>query len=764
MPRSSPTSAAEAPGGLLVAASLGVVAGTAAGNFALVPPAVGAVLVLLALAAAACGARRHPSGMAWWAIAGLLGGIAACAFAARRPVGVPADEALPARFVARVRDGWTDTGRGWRSRLSLHSVDAAGVAVRAPGDVAATVWGNADPTSLPAPGSLVEGSGELRWAGRTVLERPTMGIKTALLLEQTRPPRGIDMIRERGVQLLRRTAGTKEDRQRAAGLAAALCLGRTEGLAREEVSLLRRSGLAHILAVSGLNVGMVAAMAWALLVVAGVPPYWRRWALVVVVIAFALVAGANPPVRRAAAGAAAYLVARQFGRPLAALPTVWGVVAALLLAEPSAAMQPSFQLSALITLALVRWSGPLAGRLGLLPRAVAGALAVVVSAQAAALPLVGVLFGTVPVLGLLANLLASPLSFALLATGLVALLLAPFGLGGPVLAALAVQQDLLDALGRLGGGVVWPFPPVPAWLVVGAAVLGLAAVTPWRRAAVPALVVVATALAWPHLPARRAAPFEAQMLAVGDGMAVLLQTPRSALLVDAGRWPGEALRELARARVRRLDALIVTHPDEDHTGGAAAVLETIKVAALVYPAGAAERVELEPLRQLARRRAVAEVAVAAGGELTAGDVAVRVLWPPTAWAGGDNDASLVAVLIAGPVRLLVCGDIEGPGERALVAGGADLRADLLQLGHHGSRTSSSRAFLAAVAPRVALAASGTRPRYQYPHPEVRRRARGVGALVLAQTSGLAAVRWSGAGETVTVDTREPVTVRLRGRQ
>jgi competence protein ComEC len=304
---------------------------------------------------------------------------------------------------------------------------------------------------------------------------------------------------------------------------------------------------------------------------------------------------------------------------------------------------------------------------------------------------------------------------------------------------------------------------VPAWLVVSALVAGLTALTPWRRAAVPALVVVAAALAWPHLPARRIAPYEARMLDVGDGMAVLVRTPGSALLVDAGRWPGEALRELSRQRVRRLDALIVTHPDEDHTGGVAAVLEAVAVGALVYPARAAERAELAPLRLLAQRRGVAEVAVATGSEFTAGEVTVRVLWPPADWSGGDNDASLVATLAAGPVRLLVCGDVEGPGERALVASAADLRADLLQLGHHGSRTSSGRAFLAAVAPRVALAASGTRPRYEYPHPEVRRRGRAAGTLVLAQTAGFTAVRWSGAGETVTIDTHEPVTVRLGER-
>jgi competence protein ComEC len=760
MPNCSRSSDAETPGRELIAASLGAVVGAIGGNLAPAPPLAAVPLVALALAALAFGLRRHPRGAAWWAAAGLLAGLAACALAVRSPADATR-ESLPVRFAGRVRDGWTDTGRGWRTRVALRVVEAQGRPLRSPGDVSLTVWGSAEPGSLPQAGSPVEGAGELLWAGRAPLERPTLGVKTALLVKQLGPPRGIDGVRERGVRVLRRAAGADDSRLRAAGLAAALCLGRTEGLERGELSLLRRSGLAHILAVSGLNVGMVAAMAWALLVVAGVPPYWRRWLLVVVVIAFALLAGANPPVRRAAAGAAAYLVARQFGRPLAALPTVWGVVAGLLLIEPSACLQASFQLSALITLALIRWSGPLALRLGFLPRPVATALAVVVSAQAAALPVVGAVFGSVPVLGLLANLLASPLSFVLLATGLLALLVAPVwaGAAGLVLDLLGVQQRLLDALAGLGGALVWPFPPVPAVLAAVALAAGLIALTTWRWAAVPALAVVVASLLWPHLPARRVAPFEASMLAVGDGMALLVRTPESALLVDAGRWPGEALRELARARVRRLDALIVTHPDEDHTGGAAAVLETLEVGALVFGRASAERAELVPLRQLARRRGVTELAVEAGSELSAGDLRVRVVWPPPNWSGGDNDASLVAALGVGPVRVLVCGDLETTGERALLRLGVDLRADVLQLGHHGSRTSSSPAFLAAVGPRIALAASGTRPRYAYPHPEVRRRARAARALVLAQTGGIDSLRWSEGGEWLTIATREPVAVR-----
>jgi competence protein ComEC len=107
----------------------------------------------------------------------------------------------------------------------------------------------------------------------------------------------------------------------------------------------------------------------------------------------------------------------------------------------------------------------------------------------------------------------------------------------------------------------------------------------------------------------------------------------------------------------------VTHPDEDHTGGAAAVIENLEVGALVFGGASAGRAELAPLRLLARRRGVVEYPVDAGSELAAGDIAVRVLWPPAGWTGAYNDASLVAALAVGTVRVLVCGDLEAAGER-----------------------------------------------------------------------------------------------------
>ncbi|MGV8038837.1 MAG: hypothetical protein AB2L07_01700 [Thermoanaerobaculaceae bacterium] len=160
-----------------------------------------------------------------------------------------------------------------------------------------------------------------------------------------------------------------------------------------------------------------------------------------------------------------------------------------------------------------------------------------------------------------------------------------------------------------------------------------------------------------------------------------------------------------------------------------------------------------PLRAVARRRGVPVRLVAAGDALGWGELGCRVLWPPASGALEDNDMSLVAVLESGGTRLLVTGDIEAGGEAALARSGADLRADVLQLPHHGSRTSSSQVLLDAVRPRVVMAATGVRPRFDYPDPQVVVRVRALPALAVAQVWGVERVWWEDGR--IVVGTPEP---------
>ncbi len=753
------------PGSRLVTLAIAVVVAVLFGNLLPPDPGFRFPLMLLALVAAWRGLLGAGQRLMWWAAAGVLVGLAACAFAPRGPVG-PAGKPVPVRFVISIRDGWATGVRGWGTRVRVAALERAGRVQPHPREMDFYVTSPVGLAQLPRAGTRWEGSGELICDPRLPLKAGYLRVKTLLLLRSLPGGSPVDRVREAGVKALQDSAGVDPTRLHAAGLAGALVLERRENLRAGEVTSMRRSGLVHLLSVSGLHVGLVAVLVWGALTVAGVRPSTRRWLVVAALVGFSLLAGGNAPVRRAATAGVAYLVARQCGRPLHPLPTVWAIVAGLVALEPAVLLQPGFELSAFVTLALVRWVTPLASFLHVLPQRLAQVLAVALVAQSASSPLVGEYFAVVPPLGVLANLLAAPLELALVGASLLALALAPLSslLGGWALLGVAGGQWLLDGASAVGGLLSWPFPPFPPPLAALLAALGLAALTRARFALPAALLLVAGTLAWMVAPAAPS-PWSnrVRMLGVREGMSVLAERDGTFVLVDAGRSPVGAWRELAGARVRRLDALVLTHPDADHTGGAAMLLERLQIRRLCYPRALGERSEIVPLRRAARLAGVEEVPLAKGQRLDFGRIECVALWPPPVMEGIDNDASLVVRLRLGGVRVLITGDLEAAGETSLLGSGESLRAEVLQLPHHGSRTSSTAGFLAAVGPVVALAVTGTHPRFPYPDPAVVQRARDVPAVLVVQGDGVVSLGWGDTGRLAVGNAKSVWVSRQRGR-
>jgi competence protein ComEC len=225
-------------------------------------------------------------------------------------------------------------------------------------------------------------------------------------------------------------------------------------------------------------------------------------------------------------------------------------------------------------------------------------------------------------------------------------------------------------------------------------------------------------------------------LDVGQGDALLVQGEPGAVLVDAGtaipdgidlgrRTVVPALRALG---VRRIDLLVASHADLDHRGGIPAVLGALPVGEVWIPPDGRGDVAFAPVLAAA---AAAGVPVRERGRgsapLRAGELRVTALWPPFATARASrNDRSLVVRVDVGRRRVLLPGDIETSAEHVLIASGADLRADALVLPHHGSRTSSSAAFLRAVDASVAIASAPCWGRFGMPHADVLERARAAG--------------------------------------
>jgi competence protein ComEC len=541
------------------------------------------------------------------------------------------------------------------------------------------------------------------------------------------------------------------------GLLLALALGDRSRLDLPVREAFAELGVAHLLAVSGLHLALVAGLFYAVAArtsgrLAALTARWdvRRPALALAVLAagaYGLLAGWGVPVRRAWLLLLAAALRFTGARPGPRLEPLALAASAILALEPHALFAPGAQLSFAAAAALSLSPAPAMPSPGGARGALRGLLWASSTAVAVTAPLAAWRLGSRAPLALLVNLVAVPwtglvlLPLALAASAAALLQDLPGAgtcLGVAERAAAITTASAGWAAARLPGSAAAPAPAGP-WLCL-AALLGLASVAVRRverRVVLAGAVTGLVALAPP--PARLPPPPRVVFLDVGQGDASLVQGREAALLVDAARaLPGgidlgrsavvPALRAL---NVKRLDLAVATHADLDHRGGLPAVIEAIPVDELWLPRGARREPGFDALRARARRRGVRVRERGAGdAPLRVGDLVVVPLWPPSGSHGlGSNDRSLVLRVSLGPWRLLLAGDIEQRAEAALVASGADLRAHVLALPHHGSRSSSSRQLLEAVGPHLGVASAPCRGRFGMPHPEVRARLRRVGAAL-----------------------------------
>lgn len=558
-------------------------------------------------------------------------------------------------------------------------------------------------------------------------------------------------------------------------LPAALLLADTEGLTPELRQRFADAGLIHVLAISGLHVGLIAGAVELLARALRVPRRPAAGVAALGALAYVALLGFPPAALRSGVMLAAMAVARLRQRPTspwavlavgAAIPLVGGVRVAASL---------GYQLSVIGVAALLaagalarRWRAlaDIRGWRGSLGRAMLASTA----ATAASAPIVAWHFGRLSLVGPLANIVASPVVAFLQPLLFLALALAPME-HAAALAADAARPVLRLFDGVAAGAAALPGASVAvAPTLVGAVCLGLAmaALLVACLATFPGRALVTAAMAcamavWLPVSPLTGGVLELHMLDVGQGDAIALRTPAGRwLLVDAGRiWRGgdagqRTVLPYLRRRGGPLAAFILSHPHADHVGGAASVLRTMRPAEYWdagYPAGgeAYSRSLIESAeRQIRWHR------VHPGDSLVVDRVVVRFLAPDSTWAArlpDANSASTVAVISYGAVRIMLTGDAEAAEEEWLLAryGAEALRADILKVGHHGSRTSTTPAFLAAVRPRLALVSVGFGNDYGHPDQDVVARLAAAGALVL-RTDQLGVVVVRTNGRTLDVET------------
>jgi DNA internalization-related competence protein ComEC/Rec2 len=688
-------------------------------------PAWMRTLTVVLGAAAALAALRHGSGSGptLWFLAGLaiVGGRGLDGAADRLVFArLAADDTVSLRARVAVVDGWSDSRWGFRTRVRVLEAFHRDQPVPLESRCALEVRGRPSRSRLPLPGSIV--SLVARPAGEPL--RPLLVVSSPRLLEPTAQVRIIALFRGRLAQSLLLSAGTDVRRIRAAETAAALALGRRDLIPAERREHWRSSGFAHLLAVSGLHVGIVGGAIFLTLALAGARPRTTRFLTLLAIPAFAVLAGSSPSAVRAALMGCTYLGARFLGRAVLPMAAVLLATVILLVAKPSIIAEVGFQLTVLITAALIRWVPPLAASLRG-PSWLTGAIAVPLVAQVAAAPIVAWHFHSLIPGAFLSNLLALPLLGPVVLVSVVAALLTPLWSGGAAL-CLSVLHGLVVALtmaGTAGRAVELSPPRIPALALALLVVCGWLALQSNRRgriAAVAWVVILLALFARMVLPEGRR-PTSVELLPVGDGAAVLLTDERSAVLTDAGRYRNQAAEILAAAGRWRLAAVIASHGDEDHIGGMARVIDSLAVERLIVPAWLPSEIEAVPLLRAARRRSVPVHRVAAGSVVQAGSLRLEFVWPPARHPPREENERSVVVLAGLRQGSAFLGSDIGRATERLFPTGGRLACQVLVVPHHGSRNSTSERLLDAIDPTIALVPAAAGNTHGHPSSEVLRR-------------------------------------------
>lgn len=556
-----------------------------------------------------------------------------------------------------------------------------------------------------------------------------------------------------------------------AALGAGILLGVRASIAPEINDAFATAGLTHVVAISGWNIAIVAALVLAL-----ARPLERRpggrWTPALVAAgaigSYVVLTGASPSVVRAALMAGAMVVGRLAGSRAHATSALGLAALVMLLAAPAVLWDVGFQLSLLATAGLTWFGRPIEGRLGAWPAWIREPVALTLAAQLTTLPVILVNFERLSLVAPISNVMVVPLvPLAMLASagaaaGGVLLAIVPLGLVGDagawllggaawlVLRAMIGVGQLTAGLPMAAVDVTVPAPLAVAWFPLLA--FASWAMRPDRNEpessrAVPdeAMTGAVTAIARFFRPVRAllllvailgAITFGSQpdgrlhltVLDIDQGDAILVEGPSGrTMLVDGGPDPELTLRRLGANMpffARRIDVLVLSHPHQDHVAGLVEILDRHRVGAILHAGIGFENAAFDRLLTDAAAAAV-PVRLARAGQVLALDatISLEVLYPSEADAssplpeGDINNGSVVLLLRHGGFTALLTGDAEAPVEATLVGRGLLRPVDVLKVGHHGSRSSTTPALLDVIRPSLAVISAGEDNEYGHPAPE-----------------------------------------------
>lgn len=567
----------------------------------------------------------------------------------------------------------------------------------------------------------------------------------------------------------------------------ALVVGDRSAIDGETEERFRRTGLLHLLAVSGLHVLIVGMILYQLLrpillrlrfswIAA---EYTRTLVTAGVLMLYALVTGLPASVVRAVVMAILFMMGTTFQRSSHSLNTLGVAVLILLAARPPQLFEPGFQLSVAAVAAIITLQPRFSTALEVqdeetyFAQAIRSSTSVSLAAAAGTLPVLLFHFGSVSFAGLFLNTVAVPLTSATLASSVTTVA------GASISDALGVTLGhasqffahfLLYVVERGEPYFRWAYlesrvedAPVIAALV---AALIMAAQWPrprlrWRLCAV-ALFLLAADMVWDVVEGEWRATLDVVFLDVGQGDAALITFPNGRTLlvdagprtayVDAGRYT--ILPHLQRRQIRRIDAVLITHPHSDHMGGLPTLLRHVQVRRVLHSGLSHDSALYDETTHLLDSLDVSYQALRVGDTLAIDpSVRIHVLHPDRPRFDSDPNASSIVLHVRyGRSALLFLGDAERDEERDIVRRYGELAAaDIVKIGHHGSETSSTTLLLSRVmkSSTIAVVSAGERNRFGHPDSVVVRRLRSQGATI-HRTDQQGALQIGSDGRRITV--------------
>jgi competence protein ComEC len=546
--------------------------------------------------------------------------------------------------------------------------------------------------------------------------------------------------RQLGISLIE-----KNFSKEAGPIAAALLFGSRDLLEEDMVKAYQKLGVIHLISISGLHVALLVGMMFYLGIRIGLVREKLTWGLVFILPLYAIISGASPPVNRAVLMAVFILVASLFRFPIR-LRTTDGLCLSFLLItiiNPLIIYNIGFQLSYIVTFALLLSKDIIARYPSYLWQMVIISLI----SQTSALPFLLYHFFEIPLISMVANTLYIPLYSFIFMPGLILLYLVQF-ISNDLFQLLSIclswMINISNELAVWSTSFKWTriVPGRPSTLFLTMYFMAIAlSFYYWEMRR---YVLIVLALPWVIIGIQLISPNfsskgEVSIIDVGQGDSILIQLPynKGNYLIDTGgniSFPSEAWKKekqkfevgedilvpyLKAIGITKLDLLILTHGDMDHIGGSLALLREMEVEEIFLPSLEAPKTTAEKeIINLAQHQKSRITYVYEGLSWRVSDSHFEILAPHPQFSGEKNEGSIVLHAQIGGLNWLFTGDLGIEGEKLLLTSYPHMKINVLKVGHHGSKTSTSDEFIQTFTPEYAIISAGKQNRFGHPHPDV----------------------------------------------